>query len=319
MIPDFPKFTEIDINSYDQIKQLVQHLPTFTEFNFVNMFVWDVVQPILVSKLNDNLIVKFIDFHNNDYYYSIMGTNLIDETIHDIFLQSDFMGRIPELHTVPHTVIEHLKNPEKYSLEEDVDNHDYILSVPEIAEYSSDKFREKRNLANRFKKKNTDHEIRELDLSLHESVQQIDEVLVKWEGKIDKSNVDLIIEFAAIRKCLENASKLNIRCMATFVNGSVEGFTIFEHIDSRNVIMHFEKGNKHFNGIYEHQKQHLAKHLRDTGVELINYGQDMGNIGLRQSKQSYHPVKFHKKYTIRPRSVVEHLDRSKVMVQMATA
>lgn len=306
MIAQFPKFSELDLESIDEIRQFTSLLPTYTEFSVTNMFVWDVMQPIMVSMLNGNLVVKFIDVHTEEYYYSLIGTNMIRESIHDLFELSLSDGRIPELRTVPQLVIEHLEEDEDIEIEEDDSNHDYILSVSDLADFESEKFGKKRNMVRNFHANNPNHEIKELDLSLTENTDLIRKVLQKWETKLGLDAHEIIIEFTAIEKAMKHSKELNIRCFATFVEGEIEAFTMFEHVDEKNVILHFEKANRKLSGVYENQKHQLAKHLHEQSIETINYGQDLGYEGMRQSKMSYHPIRFHKKYTVKHKKTASH-------------
>jgi hypothetical protein len=299
MIAKFPNFSKLDLDSLAEIREFTALMPSYTEFNFTNMFVWDVMQPIMLSQLNDNLIVKFIDVHTTESYYSLIGTNKIKETIHALFELSLSEGNVPVLQTVPQLVIEHLEEDKDIEVTEDDLNHDYILSVPELSEFESQKFSRKRTMVKQFQTEHPSHRVIELDLSDPNSVALIREVLQKWETKLGLDAQEIIIEFTAIEKAMQHSKQLDIKCFATFVDNVIEAFTLFEHVDKKNVIMHFEKANRKISGIYEHQKHHLAKHLASQGIETINYGQDLGYEGLRRAKMSYHPIRFHKKYTIK--------------------
>jgi len=299
MIAKFPKFSTLDLDSLKEIREFTALLPSYTEFNVTNMFVWDVMQPVMVSMLNDNLVAKFIDVNTKEYYYSLIGINKINESIHDLFELSLADGHIPELKTVPQLVLEHLKSDENIEVEEDDANHDYILSVAELANFSSEKFGKKRNMVKHFHATYPNNKIEELDLSLPENVDLIRQVLQKWETKLGLGTQEIIVEFTAIEKAMQYSKDLNIRCFATFVDDVIEAFTIFEHIDEKNVVLHFEKANRKLSGVYENQKHHLAKHLAEKGIETINYGQDLGYEGLRRAKMSYHPIQFHRKYTVK--------------------
>lgn len=302
MIPVFPQFKKLDLSSRKEIVDLVSKFPTYTEFSFTDMFVWYISDPIEVSLLHDNLIIKVTDFLKNDHFYSILGENKLEDSIEALLELSEKENCIPTLCVVPHSVASKVEGSTKFDIIEDRNNHDYILAVEDLVHFKSEKFREKRNMINRFTNKNTEVDVRFIDLSNPENAKEVRAVLEKWESKIPRDAVDIIVEFSAIEKSLMHGKDLNIQCLATYVNNQVEAFTIFEVIDDKNVMMHFEKANRQFKGIYEFQKHHLAKNLEKIGIEFINYGQDIGLEGLRASKLSYHPVKFHKKYTIGKRT-----------------
>jgi len=53
----------------------------------------------------------------------------------------------------------------KFIIDEDHDNHDYVLSVEELAEYKGNKFHDKRNLVNKFNRLYPNYTIKLLDLN----------------------------------------------------------------------------------------------------------------------------------------------------------
>ena len=63
------------------------------------------------------------------------------------------------------------------------------------------------------------------------------------------------------------------------------------------MIVHFEKGRSELKGVYQAINHSSVNHsARD--VQFINREQDMGELGLRQAKETYHPVGFLKNYRI---------------------
>ena len=63
-------------------------------------------------------------------------------------------------------------------------------------------------------------------------------------------------------------------------------------------IVHFEKADISYNGIYPTINQMFAEYAF-SDVNFINRQDDMGLPGLRKSKKSYHPVKMINKYMLR--------------------
>jgi hypothetical protein len=74
-------------------------------------------------------------------------------------------------------------------------------------------------------------------------------------------------------------------------------YSIYEIRDDY-AIGHFEKALKEHNGLYDYLKHTTAKELHEKGVKYINYEQDLGIVGLRQTKLLLHPEHYLKKYSI---------------------
>jgi hypothetical protein len=62
-------------------------------------------------------------------------------------------------------------------------------------------------------------------------------------------------------------------------------------------LIHFEKGNPDYKGIYQAINQMFLERSGNT-FEFVNREQDLDIQGLRKAKLSYHPVNFIKKYKI---------------------
>ena len=60
-------------------------------------------------------------------------------------------------------------------------------------------------------------------------------------------------------------------------------------------LIHIEKANPNVRGLYQAINNEFIRHsFADT--EFVNREEDMGILGLRQAKESYHPDHFAEKY-----------------------
>ncbi len=300
-LPDFPDFAELTLEHKEALEAITNQFASYSDFNFVSLFSWDTEGKIAVSQLNQNLVVKFTDYINNDIFYSFLGTNEIEDTVAKLIEHSAAAGHKAYLSLIPEAVIENLpdKTRESLAISEDRDNHDYILSVSELVTFSTNKFRGKKNLYNRFMKTyGQNAENQELDLSDPEIKSQLMEVLEQWSRARQKTDAETRNEFVAIKRCLQHQGQLDAKGFGTYIDGKLVAFTLFELTKNNEAIIHFDKANTDYVGVFEHLKHSFAKHLSSLDVETINYEQDLGIPGLRQAKESYRPVKFLKKYTV---------------------
>ena len=82
------------------------------------------------------------------------------------------------------------------------------------------------------------------------------------------------------------------------VDGRIVGFETGELTASGVGIVHLEKGDVEYDGIYPSLCQMFAaKHF--SGARFVNRQEDMGLEGLRKSKESYHPCGFVEKRIVR--------------------
>lgn len=301
-LPQFPTFKKLSLEDKDVVTAFVKSFPSYGEFSFTCMFVWDIVDPVFISELNGNLVVKFVDFRARKYYYTLLGDKQIAESTHAVIDLSVKEGLDATLYTVPKTVAHALKDHEDFEVVEDVDNHDYVISVNTLAMTNNALPGVKKNKIKRFE---TEYGRRTsycpIDLKDPKNIQEMRGMLERWSSSTPRDSIDIITELSALEKSFKYAAELPIQAFGSYIDGQLEAFSIFEQTDKKSVILHFDKANKEYVGIFEHLKHNLAKHLAAMDIELINYGQDLGVEGLRNAKLSYEPVGYLKKYTVHSR------------------
>jgi len=104
-------------------------------------------------------------------------------------------------------------------------------------------------------------------------------------------------EREAIKHMLENFEYLNIRSGIIEVDSKIIAVSLGEALNSETFVVHIEKANSNFTGIYQTINQMFCNN-EAAGYKYINREQDLGVPGLRKAKESYHPYKMVKKYTL---------------------
>jgi uncharacterized protein len=84
------------------------------------------------------------------------------------------------------------------------------------------------------------------------------------------------------------------------MNGQVEAFSLAEPLNRDTVVIHFEKANPEFPGIYAAINQLFCSRTW-SHMTYVNREQDLGIEGLRRAKESYYPNHMVNKYTLVPK------------------
>ena len=302
-LPNFPEFVKLSMDHKRTLRKIAERFPPYSDINFVSLFTWDTGGDIALSNLNDNLIVRFSGYTDDDNFLSLLGDNKIPETIDVLLDGCKKLGLKSELKLIGESVVDAipLTDRDKYSIDEDRDNHDYILSATNMSDISS--FHpKKRTKYNRFMNEQGEHALcKELDLTSYQARTDIELLLKEWQHLRNKNDEDVKKEFEAIDRCLKNAEELNILGYGTYIKDKLIAFTLFEVVHNKTAILHFGKTHTGHVGANEHLQHKLAKYIASLGIELMNNEQDLGIEGLRKSKESSRPVNFLKKYKISPR------------------
>ena len=174
------------------------------------------------------------------------------------------------------------------------DHWDYIYDVRELTELKGNRFHKKKNLLKQFSTKYVSN-YSPMGLECVEEVLVMQADWLKWFEEKNPSPA-LLAENTAITRVLQSWDQIpTLRGAALRIEGKVVAYTIAEPVGADSVVIHFEKGNTFFKGIYQAINQmFLEKEV--TYIPYVNREQDLGDAGLRKAKMSYNPKFFLKKF-----------------------
>jgi hypothetical protein len=174
------------------------------------------------------------------------------------------------------------------------DHFDYVYSVKELVELAGARFHKKKNLLRQFEKGYDFQYVPLGDACVHEVLAMQKEWL-SWQEEPSKA---LEAENEAIHRVLCASERLNGLVGGVIrVEGRVVAYTVGERLTDDTIVIHFEKGDTRYKGIYQAISQHFLDTQADR-FQFVNREQDLGDEGLRKAKQSYNPVKFMRKYEV---------------------
>ena len=172
---------------------------------------------------------------------------------------------------------------------------DYLYTVADLIELRGNRYHKKKNLLNQFVKK-YDYTYLPFGLELIEQALGMQEDWCTWRD-CESSEV-LSAENKAIARILRDWQHLNgIRGGAIMVDGAMVAYTVAERLNQDSIVIHFEKGDTQYKGVYQAINQMFLAHSAPQ-FERVNREQDLNDEGLRKSKLSYHPVEFLSKYRV---------------------
>lgn len=182
----------------------------------------------------------------------------------------------------------------KIMIEENRDHWDYIYSVEELIALKGKRFHKKKNLVNQFKKKYP-YKYEPMAPECVEEVLEMQDEWYKWYEENNPSEA-LKAENHAITRVLHNIDQIKGLMGATLrVEGKVIAYTVAEPLCDDSLVIHFEKGDIRYKGVYQAINQLF---LENEAAEFtnVNREQDLGDEGLRKAKLSYNPTMFLKKF-----------------------
>jgi hypothetical protein len=174
---------------------------------------------------------------------------------------------------------------------EDRDNFDYLYRRTDLAELPGKKYHKKRNLVNQFLSA-YDHQERPLTADLTPLAL---EVLDRWKEEKGEDG-----DYPSAREALVRFGELGMEGALFFIDGKPAGWCLGEGLAGGTIFaVHFEKAAGGYKGIYQYINQAFASMLAPH-YGYINREQDLGDLGMRQAKETYRPCGYVKKYAAMP-------------------
>ncbi len=191
----------------------------------------------------------------------------------------------------------YIEGDPKYKYELSQDDSDYVYSTAELISLSGRKFHDKKNLLNRFLKR-YDPEYRRLTPEL---VPQAKDLVDRWCREKCSVNIPSTFgEAEATQHALDHLKDLSTIGGVVLINGVVEALSLGELLNEEMVVVHVEKANQEYSGLYQYiSSEFLKQEFPD--IEFVNREQDLGEPNLKKSKQSYNPIRMVEKFKVWPR------------------
>jgi hypothetical protein len=298
-LPIFPEWAPITHELRPEMEDLLKSYLRYSDFNYVNLHSWDTGDTGRVTNILGNLAVAFPDYVTEQPVLSLAGDGQTVEAA-DLLLDWARQRRIPQqLELIPEEVATTLRLVDDLQVIEDIDNHDYVISINEVSAHHGKRFESIRYACNRFERKYGEHvDFGALDI---ENVQTQDEMKkVFLSRELGKSANDHIAELAALGRLFENAKHYELGAFGLWHLRKLIGFIVYEPLEGEWALGHFWKADVGYDGVYPYLMTQTCCQLKAEGVKYFNIEQDLGLAGLRQAKGHFRPVAMLKKYIVRP-------------------
>lgn len=282
MIAQYPDFSEIspDVRAdlHPRFKVLAEGI---SEFTFANIYLFRERHHYSVSQLSGGLLV--IAGRDGDAPFFMLPLGLPEERV-----LRELFERYGAMKAVSESQAEKLADL-GYRVREDRDNFDYLYSRADLVSLTGRRWHKKKNLLNLFIRNNECQAKPLLEEYRDDALQ----ILGEWDRRHSGAN-----DSAAAREALEKMWPLQLCGGIFYINARPVAYCLGEELAlGKSFVVHFEKAvlEPRFKGVYQFINQAFASILPEK-YETLNREQDLGDPGLQQAKESYHPAGFVKKY-----------------------
>jgi len=294
-IPEFPQFKDFSLEEKPLLEgAFLKFPPVISEFTFTNLFIWRQVYQLRISHLN-GFICLLSDKGDPSFFFPPIGEGDKVEFFQTLLQYLKARGNSPKIARVPEpmaTQIDWKENGMRVDL--DRDQSDYIYLIKDLTKLEGRKYHRKRNHIKQFKEK---YSYQYLSLT----PEWISECLRLETDWCDLRHCEVVPglanESVAIKEALTHFGQLNMKGGAILIDGKLEAFTLGEPLNPETVVIHIEKANPAFEGLYPLINQVFLENEWSAHL-YVNREQDLGEEGLRKAKESYFPHQMIHKYIL---------------------
>jgi hypothetical protein len=294
-VPEFPQFRDLTVEDKPLFDQLFTRFPpVISEFTFTNLFIWRVAYRIKISRFR-NLLSLLSEQGELSFFFPPVGEGDMIECFQSLLQYLGKNGAPPKIVRIPEVVVNQV-NWTGSGMKAGLDRSqcDYVYLVQDLIELKGRKYHRKRNHIKQFQEKYS-HQYIPLT---PEWVPQCLQLQTEWcDLRNCEASPGLRNESLAIKEAFTHFEKLEVKGGAILINGKVEAFTFGDPLNSETIVIHIEKANPAYEGLYPTINQAFLEH-EGSRHTYVNREQDLGEEGLRKAKESYFPHHLVNKYTI---------------------
>lgn len=261
--------------------------PLISELSFAGLYLFRNAHEYRISKVAGSTVILGKGYDGTKYFLPPLCGN-VPEALRIMFADEMPLYGADELFIKKHLTAKNLRITELR------DSCDYLYLREELATLPGSRFHKKKNRINYFTSRH-DYRVELFSAGhLNGCLKTLDKCMRDPFGKNERS---LFMEADATRMALEQAEALGLEGVVIITDGTVAAFALGERLNRDTAVCHFEKAEPFKEGLYQLINREFARELFQE-CQYLNREQDLGDMGLRSAKLSYHPLELIKKYLV---------------------
>lgn len=290
-VPQYPEFAPLSLDLRDELHPVFANLPDgVSEYTFGGLYLFRRHYDYRITRIGEAQYALSGRRDGRTFFCLPTGLPADSACLRDLLEGHDYLKGLAERFADDARI---RLESHGFGIVEDRDNFDYLYRVDDLADLPGRKYHKKRNQVNGFVRSYSyDH--RELSSANCEDAAQ---VLEHWKHERERNGEDEG-DYPEAREALALMEALELRGSIVYVDELPVAYTMGEALArGQSFVIHVEKANSRFRGVYQFVNQAFASLIRDE-YQFINREQDLGDEGLRQAKMTYRPSGFVKKYKV---------------------
>lgn len=287
-IPPYPAARALALSDKPLLDQLFSDIqPHVSELTFAGLYLFRNTHRYRIAKAADSIVILGSGPDGSEYFLPPLGGNIV-ETLGIVF--ADGLS----LYGADDPFVDRYLAASMLQISEQRDSFDYLYLRDELATLPGSRFHKKKNRINYFTSR---HEYN-IDIFSSEHLKECLNLLDSWfQSSRNDTGQFSLMDVEATAEALHSAEALGLEGVVVITGGQVAAFALGERLNRDTAVCHFEKADPFTEGLYQLVNREFARLLFQE-CRYLNREQDLGNMGLRNAKLSYHPVELVKKYLV---------------------
>lgn len=296
------KFNPIRLEDKEIIQKIL-HQAQYpnSEYTFTNFYMWRNYYNFRWAEIDDIFFLAHLNSEGNIIWFPpICKTRDQWNIAIDLIKEWSKKHKKPvEIHRVPEIVISQLKKElpnfeSEFIISPDRNNWDYLYRKEDLTNLPGKTYANFRKTMNKFKS-SYKWRYEEITPEIHNEILDLQAEWCDFHACADDTSLSQ--EDQAIYDLLKHWDYFDLIGGVLWMDEKIAAFTIAEQNLNNSVVVHVEKADVSYRGIYENLVNQFCSTLPDN-IEFINREQDLGKENLRNGKMRYHPCGFVEKFLI---------------------
>ncbi|NVN96234.1 MAG: DUF2156 domain-containing protein [Bacteroidetes bacterium] len=292
------KFIPIELSHKNQVEPLLlREPPLLSGYTLASLLSWKIIFQYEWAMFQEKMLLISGRIPQENVRYMLQPIGIFTKENQEILLSEIKKLDYPiTIYGVDERFIErHPEFTSHFEIINDLGFANYIYKAEDLALLQGRNYAKKRNLisqaenayqwsANPIKNDCLSKCIELLEQICHDDHIEEDEGLM---------NERLALDFT-----LRNFSELKQKGLVIRVDDKPVAFSIFEELNPDTAVIHFEKADRSYKGLYQLINHETSRILLESGYKFINREEDINLPGLRKAKQSYYPIELRPAYQL---------------------
>ena len=171
---------------------------------------------------------------------------------------------------------------------------DYLYDAQDMVQFRGRRYNGQRNHIHRFQRLYPDWRFEDVTA---DNLPELRAFFETFAARYRKENETAQVEEQCVRDFLAHYFDYAPLGGLLRAGGKIVGFSAGEIVGD-TLIIHVEKADIAYDGVYQALVNEFAKRFVTESVQYINREEDVGDPGVRKSKESYHPLRLLEKYLV---------------------